>query len=207
MTIDTTILVLVSFFSILAGVFMPFAYFSYKAWRMKKEALKKIQKQVPMFGPIKPGTTCDALDIGRHDWKSVPIVKREEFDPNNPQPKDTLVCMKCGVMSGTNEQFSPEGLEALKKNLAVAEEAKAFSQELEEFRKKELERRFFSFMEKSLVPEKDPELLRAFHKKLYDLGVQSVEEIASEINMKIQRKQQERMMETIKRLHENSTNV
>lgn len=207
MTIDTTYLVLVAFFSLLAGVMLPFAFFTYKAWKMKKIALKHMQTQVPMFGPIKPGTTCDSMDIGRHDWKSVPIAKREGFDPNNPEVKDTLVCMKCGVMSGTKEQFSPEGLTVLKKNIQAAEEAKAFAEELENYRKKELERRFFDFFKNNMIPDKDPQLLRAFHKKVYDLGVKAVEEISFEINQKIQAKQQERIMSMIKSQYENNPNV
>ena len=207
MTIDATILTLVAVFSTIFGVLLPFAYFNYKAWQLKKKALKQMQTQVPMFGPVKQGTTCDTMDIGRHDWKSVPIVKREDFNPNNPQPEDTLICMKCGVMSGTKNQFYPEGLETLKRNIAAAEEQRAFAEEIESFRKRELERRYYAFIEKTLVPQNDPELLRVFHKKVYDLGVQSVEEIAQEIGKKIEAKQQERVLEMVKRMHENNTNV
>lgn len=151
---------------------------------MKKQAIKKMKAQVPMFGPVKEGTTCDAMDIGRHDWKSVPIAKRENFDPNNPQAEDTLVCMKCGVMSGTKNQFTQQGLAVLKQNIELMESQNAFAKELEKFREEELNSLFHTALEDNDAVDGE-----GIFREFFDQGVKATLDVDQKIHQKIQQRQ------------------
>lgn len=180
-----TLLILVAFFSTIFGLLLPFLYFQLKLRKLRKKAIAKMEQQVPMFGRVRPGATCDTMDIGRHDWKFVPIAKKEDFDPNNPEAQDTLVCMKCGVMSGSDNQFSQQGLEVLKRNIEAMESQKAFAEEVEEFKKNELERLYYSYMERTgMLPDKN-----GFYRQLFDYATEATLEVDMKIAQKIQQRQ------------------
>lgn len=163
---------------------------------------------MPMIGPLEEGTTC-ACHGKRHTWESVPIVTPKNFDPNNPgqPPAPSLVCMECGVISGSEDQFTPDGLALLKQKIQAMNEQKAFAEEIQQFRKKELERKFYNFMENTLVPKDEEARKNGFYKKIYDLGIESVEAVEKEIGQKIQQKQQEQFLKMVSKANENNSNV
>lgn len=113
------------------GIKLYVYYINKKRVEMKK-ALDS--SPIPVFMPLEEATTCSAKNEP-HQWEELNLM---DVGTRNSSPK--LVCMKCGVINGTECQFSQAGLENIKKQRAILEEAKAFAQELEDFRKSELER-------------------------------------------------------------------
>lgn len=113
------------------GIKLYVYYINKKRADMKK-ALDK--SPIPVFMPVEEATTCSAKNEP-HQWEELHLM---DVGTRNSSPK--LVCMKCGVINGTERQFSQAGLENIKKQKTILEEAKAFAQELENFRQEELTR-------------------------------------------------------------------
>jgi len=104
--------------------------------KKQAEALKKTldSSPIPVFMPLDESTTCSAKGEP-HSWEELNLM-----DVGSRSSSAKLVCMKCGVINGTEKQFSQAGLENIKKQRAILEETKAFMQELDDFRETELNR-------------------------------------------------------------------
>ena len=104
----------------------------------KKKQAESIRKAIdnspiPAFFPEDESTTCSAKgDI--HEWESF-----QTLEVSRGVSESKMVCMKCGVISGTGRQFSQKGLENIRRQKKVMEETKAFMEELEAFRESELD--------------------------------------------------------------------
>lgn len=102
--------------------------------KKQAEALKKTldSSPIPVFMPTDESTTCSAKGEP-HSWEELNLM-----DVGSRSSSAKLVCMKCGVINGTEKQFSQAGLENIKKQRAILEETKAFMKELDDFREAQL---------------------------------------------------------------------
>lgn len=115
--------------------------------KKQKEALKKSldSSPIPVFMPLDEATLCTAKGEP-HSWEELNLM-----DVGSRSSSAKLVCMKCGVINGTEKQFSQAGLENIKKQRAILEETKAFMKELDDFRDAELIRRAMLVSNESVI--------------------------------------------------------
>lgn len=121
-------------------------------WQRRKAALQtKLETfEVPVMLPVKHETTC-AFHGEPHTWESHSAV-----DAFTKEKSEKMICMKCGVISGSEKQFSPDGLQKLKRQIERMKAEMKLREEFELLRIQETEALYLEFlMTSSPMPGQD----------------------------------------------------
>lgn len=153
--------------------------------RKKTKQAKEIMKLVPSFEPIPKGASCtENEDV--HSWESVDLQ-----DQINGGRKTSLVCTKCGQISGTKNRLNNVALDAIAQQKVDAKEQEKFVEYLNNYRdnrfKEEFDKYFFdknSEAADNLLYKKDIEL--------FTFAISIGELVAKEQNEMIHKKRLEK---------------
>lgn len=160
--------------------------------RAKREAARQKaldRSPLPVIGRANVMNTCPAKKE-LHDWKELPIM-----DAMTRSQKVETICMKCGVFSNGLQQFSPKGLENLKKQMKAMEETNKFYDGLEAYRKAELER-----MASEYAAKANKDVPHVGYREAYLDGYEAFLLIESKIGQKIEAKKKEQIEELMRQL-------
>lgn len=151
--------------------------------KKQSEALKKAMDSspIPVFMPLDESTTCSAKGEP-HAWEELNLM-----DVGSRSSSAKLVCMKCGVINGTEKQFSQAGLENIKKQKTLLEETKAFMKELDDFRETELNRLARNNREE-------------FREQIFKAGYKAFLEIEDMVAAKIEARKRKMFEETLAKI-------
>lgn len=89
--------------------------------------------EIPVYRPVDESTTCSAKGEP-HKWQTVLLML-----PNGENSRESLVCLKCGVIHGTEDQFYPEGVEKINAQIKANDDQYEFYAALKKMHDVELE--------------------------------------------------------------------
>jgi hypothetical protein len=162
-------------------------YIFYK--KSQKEKIRKAidSSPIPVYMPTDLQTTCTAKGEP-HRWERLAMM-----NINSKEPMDTLVCMDCGVISGTNNQFSQAGLANIKRQQEITKQRNEFLEELKAFEEAELT----AMANWASDNEKDNALFRA--------GYAAYSEIAAKLEAKVVEKKAQMYKELVEKIGSKGT--